>query len=214
MLHNAEQSLSAYTNGPRILQEWTSPPVATMEYTFAGMPQGARPLQLKLNGAPVLLQPAQFILHGATSILINATPQASCLGWVSSDILVIGGGATLQVRRLCFARSPSHARLGVGRTAQLQQSSSDVYADVGGWKHRLFSSAAALRSSQSPLRSFGRSPQRRSRETSLSAHSRHQRATASDDPSAGSLSRVPRGHLCCPVSGCQQSSQPPQQVCA
>ncbi len=98
VLHNAETAQRHWVDGPRILQEWDSPAVGVAdETTAASALGGAGPLELKTGAIPQRLEAGHALAHGTTSLLLNASPLASCVGWVSSDMLVVGGGNTLHV---------------------------------------------------------------------------------------------------------------------
>lgn len=94
VLHTAEAAQRNWIEGPRILQDWNAPPVVTEQFVA---PDGATSLKLKMGGAPKMLDVAGHMSHSSQSLLLNATPAATCLGWVSNDMLVVGGGSVLQV---------------------------------------------------------------------------------------------------------------------
>ena len=94
VLHMADQAQRTYLDGPRILQDWQVPSVTREAFVAA---EGAKQLMLKMGGAPKPLEVGKHLVHGSQSLLLNATPLASCLGWLSNDMLVVGGGASLQL---------------------------------------------------------------------------------------------------------------------
>ncbi len=101
VLHNGETAMRNFVDGPRILQEWEAPAMSVDESGVVGAAAatagGATALQIKTSAVPQRLDPGQALAHGSISLLINATPLVSCVGWVSSDMLVVGGGSVLHV---------------------------------------------------------------------------------------------------------------------
>jgi hypothetical protein len=95
VLHNGETAMRNFVDGPRILQEWEAPAMSVDETGLGSA--GGSALQIKTSAVPQRLDPGQALAHGSISLLINATPQVSCVGWVSSDMLVVGGGSLLHV---------------------------------------------------------------------------------------------------------------------
>lgn len=96
-LQSGESAYRAWLEGPRVLQAW-------QDHRFAVLDADAvdgKPLELRFNDGQgaTAVAPGQCVLHGGASLFINATQSLPCAGvaWLSSDVLVIGGGASLQV---------------------------------------------------------------------------------------------------------------------